>query len=77
MRQVGVLTSPAAAMSPMMIEKNTPIESTCEADAAVEVIPEPTPRRQAGELFITAARLGEMKSPVETPLSANSTANTE
>ena len=39
-------------------------------------MPEPTPRRHGGRLFITAARLGEMNRPMPIPLSASSSANT-
>ena len=46
--------------------KKTPIESTWAAFWNVAIMPPPTPRSSAGRLFITLARLGDLKAPMGT-----------
>ena len=59
----------SVAASPMIISvKKMPIESTCAEFWNVWFIAPPAPRSPGGRLFITAARLGEANSPIETPI---------
>ena len=54
------------AESPTIISvKKIPIESTCAEFWNVWFIPPPAPRCCAGRLFITPARFGEAKAPIE------------
>ena len=50
--------------------KKTPIDSTWALFWNVVFIPEPTPRCCGGRLFITPARLGAAKAPMESPFSS-------
>ena len=56
--------------------KKIPIESTCAEFWKVWFMPPPAPRSAAGRLFITAARLGEAKRPIEIPFSSRTAAKT-
>ena len=58
-----------------MSVKKMPIESTWAEFWKVWFIPPPAPRSPAGRLFMTAARLGEAKRPIEAPISASTAAN--
>ena len=57
-------------------EKKTPTESTWAEFWKVWFMPPPAPRSPRGRLFITAARFGEANSPIETPHSSSTSANT-
>ncbi len=55
--------------SPRIISvKKMPIESTWAEFWKVWFMPPPAPRCCAGRLFITAARLGAAKAPIESPI---------
>ncbi|WP_327340146.1 hypothetical protein OG384_34055 [Streptomyces sp. NBC_01324] len=57
--------------SPAIIsEKKMPIDSTVAEFWKVVLIPAPTPRWSGGRLFMIAARLGEAKSPMASPLTS-------
>ena len=51
----------------IMRVKKTPIESTWAELWKVAFIPPPTPRSDAGRLFITPARFGAAKAPMPRP----------
>ena len=53
-----------------------PTDSTCAEFWKVWFMPPPAPRSWAGRLFITAARLGEAKRPIEAPIANSTAANT-
>ncbi len=55
--------------------KKIPIESTWAEFWKVWFMPPPAPRSPGGRLFITAARLGEANSPIDTPISNSTAAN--
>jgi hypothetical protein len=69
------LTGRVAESPRITSEKKIPIESTWAEFWKVEFMPEPAPRCWGGRLFITPARFGEAKAPIERPFSRSSPAN--
>ena len=60
-----------------MSEKKMPIESTIAEFWNVAAMPEPTPRRWAGRLFMIPIWLGAEKRPIARPMSSSSAANAQ
>jgi hypothetical protein len=54
--------------------KKIPIESTCAEFWNVWFMPPPAPRCRAGMLFITPARFGAAKAPIDSPISSRTAA---
>ena len=48
------------------------MDRTCAEFWNVDIIPDPAPRSSAGRLFMTAARLANMKRPLLNPISRSS-----
>ena len=64
------------AESPMIISvKKIPIESTWAEFWNVWFMPAPAPRWRAGRLFITPARFGAAKAPIDRPMRKMTPAN--
>ena len=59
----------------MISVKKIPIDSTWAEFWNVVFIPDPEPRCCGGRLFITAARFGEPKAAIISPVANSSTAN--
>ena len=75
-RPVWIASGSVAARPRIMSVKKIPIESTWAEFWKVWFMPPPAPRSPAGRLFITPARLGEAKRPIEIPFNASTAANT-
>lgn len=64
------------AARPMVITvKNTPIERTWAEFWKVFIMPAPAPRWSKGSEFITPARFGEAKRPIDMPITTSTSAN--